>query len=92
MQARRRDDFLPHRRGFFTYQEAAVKIGKIVEACFEIADIPAGTIGKVIRIEQRIIGCSLVVEWNYKLTPQRKQWPLEDSFGFYTYGAYLKEL
>lgn len=83
---------MPHRRGLFSYQEAERKLGKVEEACFDVEDIPAGTIGKVVRIEPSISGYSLVVEWNYKMVPLRERWPLENHFGFYTYATYLREL
>jgi hypothetical protein len=53
---------VPRRRGFFSSQEAAAKVGKIVEVCFDLADIPAGTIGKVVCVEEEGEGCSVVVE------------------------------
>jgi hypothetical protein len=81
---------VPRRRGFFSYQEAAEKVGKIVEVCVDLADIPAGTLGKVVRIEEGGEGCAVVVAWHYTLPSPRQ--PLEDAFGYYTYGSHLQEL
>lgn len=82
----------PRRRGFFSSQEAAEKVGKIVEVRVDLAEIPAGTLGKVVRIEERREGCAVVVKWNYTFTFPHTRHPLEDAFGYYTYRSHLQEL
>jgi hypothetical protein len=83
---------MSHRRGYFTYEEAVAKLGAVVEACFDIAEIPAGTVGTVVRVQDEPQGCAVVVAWRYQGTPTRPPAALETFFGYYTYSSALREL
>jgi hypothetical protein len=67
----------------FSRHEAEAKLNKTVRARMALRGVPVGTTGKVIRVEESPDGCSVVVQWDSSLAPQRPSLFSKDLYALY---------
>jgi hypothetical protein len=72
---------------YFTKQEAQYKVGKKIQAKIELASIPRGTVGIVLKPTDTLV--SLPIQWEL---PDRLNHPLVDWFSKIDYERFLLEL
>lgn len=60
-------------REYFTFEEAAAKVGKMMQTLRAFSGVPTGTTGEVIEPDRSGDGYSLAIRWNLPTEKQEVQ-------------------